>query len=144
MLKPLLFAAIAALGNGIFVFGQRAAPAPLNPFLFVAGAVTVCAILFIAAALVTRTAGDGTYLAANWKMIVVAGIGFVLTYIGFFLLYNNYGAAQYTLYAVMSILTTTIVVGVMIYREPFNLYHMAAVALAIAAIALFTIGNSRG
>ncbi len=42
-----------------------------------------------------------------------------------------------------SILTTTFVVGVLIYREPFNAYQAAAVLFAIAAIALYTYGRTK-
>ena len=48
MHNVLLFAGIAAIGNGIFVYGQRSAPVANNPFLFMAGAVSICALLFIA------------------------------------------------------------------------------------------------
>ncbi len=143
MLKPLLFATLAAIGNAVFVYGQRAAQPTPNPFLFTFAAVAVCAALFAGSALVYRSGSEAAYLSTNWKMATLSGIGFFLTFTGFFLLYTNFGAAQYTLYAVISILTTTIVVGVLILRETFNLYHMAAVVLAIAAIALFTIGNNQ-
>ena len=143
MLKPLLFASLAAFGNALFVYGQRGAAPSANPFLFIFGAVIICAGLFSVATLVFRAGGEAAYLMAQWKVVLISGVGFCLTFVGFFLLYNNYGAAQYTLYAVISILTTSIGVGVLIYKEHFNLYHAAAVALAIAAIALFTYGNSQ-
>lgn len=143
MLKPLLFATIAALGNALFVYGQRAAPLALNPFLFVFGAVVVCGVLFGAATLLFRAGGEAAYLAANWKIVALSGAGFFFTFVGFFLLYNNFGAAQYALYAAISILTTSLGVGVLIYRETFNAYHIFAMVLAIAAIALFTYGNSQ-
>ena len=142
MLKPLLFASIAALGNALFVYGQRGAGPSANPFLFIFGAVIVCTGLFAIAVLVFRTGDEIAYLASQWKIVLISGVGFFLTFVGFFLLYNNFGATQYTLYAVISILTTSFVVGVLIYKEHFNLYHAAAVVLAIAAIALFTYGNS--
>ncbi len=143
MLKPLMFATLAAMGNALFVFGQRAAPPPANPFLFVLGAVVVCAVMFAVAAAIYRTGGDVAYLAAQWRTVLISGTGFFFTFVGFFLLYTNFGAAQYTLYAVISILTTTLGVGVLVYREHFNIYHAGAMALAIAAIALFTYGNGR-
>ena len=142
MLKPLMFATLAAIGNGLFVYGQRGAAAPTNPFLFVLGAMLVGAVFIGLGAIIYRSGDEVAYLAAEWWLVVVSGAGYAVTFIGFFLLYNNFGAAQYTLYAVVSILTTSLVVGVLIYKEDFNLYHAAAVVLAIAAIALFTYGNS--
>ncbi len=143
MLKALLFGTLAAVGNGIFVYGQRAVVAPENPFLFVCGAVFICLILFLPAAMIYRTADDVAYDMDNKAMIAISGFGFFLTYVGFFLLYTNYGAAQYTLYAAISIVTTSLIVGVMIYREDFNVYKAGAMVLAIAAIALWTYGNAK-
>jgi len=143
MLKPLLFATLAAVGNAIYVYGQRGVTPPQNPFLYVFGATAVCLILLAVASLVYRTIGDVTYISGNLGMIGIGGLGFFLTFVGFFLLYSNYGASQYTLYAVISILTTSLGVGVLIYREDFNVYKIAAMALAIAAIVLFAYGNSK-
>ena len=144
MLKPLLFATLAAVGNALFAYGQRGVTPPANPFLFIFGATAACMILLVGATLYYRTAGDGTYVSENLGMMGISGFGFFLTFVGFFLLYTNYGASQYALYAAISILTTSLVVGVWIYREDFNLYKAAAMVLAIAGIVLFTYGNSRG
>lgn len=144
MNHPLLYALLAAVGNAIYVYGQRGAAVPGNPFLFVAGAVAVCLVLFVAAGLVYRTPGDGRYLAENWGMILIGGTGFFITFVGFFLLYSTYGASQYSLYAVLSILTTSIGVGLVIFREPFNLYQVGGTVLAILAIVLFTCGRTKG
>jgi len=143
MLKPLLFATLAAIGNAMFAYGQRGASAPGNPFLFIFGATCVCLILLVGATLYYRSAGDMAYVADNAGLIAISGSGFFLTFVGFFLLYTNYGASQYALYAAISILTTSLGVGVLIYREDFNIYKVAAMVLAIAAIVLFTYGNSK-
>ena len=144
MLKPLLFATLAAVGNALYVYGQRGVAAPQNPFLFVFGATAVCLILLSAASLVYRTNSDITYISNNLGMIAISGLGFFLTFVGFFLLYTSYGATQYALYAVISILTTSVGVGVLIYKEDLNIYKSAAMLLAMAAIVLFTYGNSKG
>jgi drug/metabolite transporter (DMT)-like permease len=47
------------------------------------------------------------------------------------------------LYAVISIITTTIIVGILWLQEPVNLYHKLAISLAIAAVILFSIGQSK-
>ena len=141
MLKALLFAGIAAIGNGLFVYGQRGSGQPGNPFLFILGAVSVCTVLFLGAACVFRTAGDVSYVVANARNITLSGVGFFITFVGFFLLYTQFGASHYILYAVLSILTTSIGVGVLLYREPFNVYHTLAMLLAMAAIAFFSYGQ---
>lgn len=144
MLKPLLYALLAAIGNGLFVYGQRGSPQGANPFLFTLGAVVVCTAMCAIAALVYRTPSDAAYVADNARNIVLGGIGFFITFVGFFLLYTSYGASQYVLYAVLAILTTTVGVGVIIFREPFNIYQTVATLLAVGAIVLFTYGRSKG
>jgi drug/metabolite transporter (DMT)-like permease len=65
-----------------------------------------------------------------------------LTYIGFNLLYSKYGASNYILYAVLSIITTSIIVGVVMFKESFNAYHWLAFGSSITTVALFAMGNS--
>ena len=143
MLQPILFATLAAIGNAIFVYGQRGAATSENPFLFMGFAVLTCLAFFTVAVLVYRTPDDTAYVAANWRMILLSGFGFFVTFVGFFLLFNKFGASQYTLYAVISILTTSIGVGVFLYRESINLYQIAGTALAVAAIVLFAYGKAK-
>ena len=100
-------------------------------------------VLLSIATIYYRTVGDTAYVSGNLTMMGISGLGFFLTFIGFFLLFTNYGASQYALYASISIVTTTLGVGVLIYREDFNIYKVAAMVLAIAAIVLFTYGNSK-
>ena len=45
-------------------------------------------------------------------------------------------------YAVLSIITTTIGVGVLIFRESFNQYQIVALILAILAIVMFSVGET--
>lgn len=141
MLRAILFAAIAAVGNAVFVFGQRGSEPSKNPFLFSCGAVAVCTVLFIAAAWFAQSGEDTAYLVRNYTKILLSGLGFFITFFGFYLLYSRFGASQYILYAVLSIITTTIGVGVVYFREPFNIYHMGAVILALLAIALYSYGQ---
>lgn len=83
------------------------------------------------------------YLATNFKWIVVGGVGYFLTFTGFYFLYTRFGASYYALYAVLSIITTSIVVGLLVFRESFNLYYGLAVGTAILTIVLFAVGQSR-
>jgi drug/metabolite transporter (DMT)-like permease len=62
-------------------------------------------------------------LRDNWKAVLLSGLGLFLTYLGFNLLYSRYGASQYVLYAVLTIITTTSIVGIWWLKEPVNLYH---------------------
>ena len=144
MWKSIYFAGIAALGNALFVYGQKRTSISNNPFIFTTGAVIVCAMLFVVAVLFFRDQGDLNYLTKNISSVIISGIGFFLTFLGFFLLYSMYGAPHYAVYAVISILTTSIGVGVLIYKETFNTYQLAAVLFAILSVALFSYGQVQG
>jgi len=142
MPKALLFAGIAAIGNALFVYGQRRSAAANNPFIFMTGAVIVCSILFVAISTIFRTKEDIAYLSTNSHSVIISGVGFFITFIGFYLLYSQYGAVYYVVYAVLSIITTSVGVGILIFREPFNPYQAGALVLAILAIVLFSYGQA--
>ena len=135
---------MAACGNALFVYGQRAASPSANPFLFTLGATASGVMLLFVATLAWQSSGNAAYLADNALNVAFGGIGFFVTYLGFFLLFSRYGASQYALYATLSILTTSIGVGVVVFREQLNLYQAVAMILAIASIALWTYGRSLG
>jgi len=144
MWKPLAIAFMAACGNALFVYGQRVAGHSSNPFLYMVGAVTTGAIFFLISALVWQSQDNFGYLAANAMAILLGGVGFFVTFLGFYLLYSGYGASQYALYATLSILTTSLGIGVLVFREQLNIYQIVAMLLAVASIALWTYGRSLG
>jgi len=121
-LLPILYATIAAVGNALFALGQRKATGVENGLLFVG----LCA-----------------FVAMSGALVCALLIGAVDVDLGFHLLYTRYGASQYALYAVLSILTTTIGVGILWLKEPVTIYHKLAIALALAAMVLFSIGQSK-
>ena len=144
MWKPLANAFMAACGNALFVYGQRIATHSPNPFLYMLGCVGSGLVLFLVAMLVWQSPGNGTYLVTNAGSMLLGGIGFFVTFIGFYLLYSGYGASQYVLYATLSILTTSLGVGVFVFKEQLNTYQIVAMVLAVASIALWTYGRSLG
>jgi len=144
MLRPLLFALFAAVGNALFVYGQRSSAPSHNPFLFMFCAIAVCGCIFLVAVLSWQTPGNMEYIAANLPSILVSSLGFFVTFLGFYLLFSNYGASQYALYAVLAILTTSLGVGVLVFREPLSIYQWIAMALAVVTIALWTYGRTQG
>ena len=144
MWKPLAIALFAACGNALFVYGQRAAAPTPNPFLFTFGATGSGVALLLLATLAWQTDGNTAYLATNALNIGLGGIGFFVTYLGFYLLFSGYGASQYALYATLAILTTSVGVGVLLFREPLNVYQVVAMAMAVVSIALWTYGRSLG
>ncbi len=141
MSKALLFAGLAALGNALFVYGQRRSSIANNSFSYLIGAVFIAAALFALAAVALRTQQE-INLTGNVFITIVGGVGVFITLIGFYFLYSQYGAVYYGIYAVLSIITTTIGVGVLIFRESFNQYQIVALILAILAIVMFSVGET--
>ena len=138
---PLIFAIVAAVGNAMFVAGQKKAIQLDNEFTFIAISAVVCVILTIA---FTPLFGQPNYTSVvkeNGIWAIISGIGLFLTYLGFNLLYTKYGASNYILYAVLSIITTSVLVGVVLFKETFNLYHWLAFVASIITVVLFSIGN---
>jgi drug/metabolite transporter (DMT)-like permease len=143
VLLPVIFAGIAAIGNAMFALGQRNSAGAENGLVFVGLSASVAVILsFVIAPLMGSFAPFGA-MKGNWKYIALSGTGLFLTYVGFNLLYTRYGASEYVLYAVLSIITTTIIVGILWLKEPVNIFHIMAIVLAVGAVILFSIGNSK-
>ncbi len=143
-LWPLCFALIAAFGNAVFAAGQKKAVVFQNKLSFLAISILVCFCLIIFLAPLLGPTNYASVIKRNWLWALVSGLGLFLTYLGFNLLYTNYGTSNYMLYAALSIITTSIIVGVVIFKETFNHYHWAAVVGSVVTIILFTIGNNAG
>ena len=141
MYKALLIAGLAAVGNAMFVYGQRKSSLNNNSFSYLIGAVLVCAFIVAVVSISYRNEQAISFVADNIVLIGIGGLGMATTYLGFYLLYTNYGAVYYVVYAVLSIITTTVIVGVIILGESFNRYQVIAMVLAILAIVMFTIGK---
>jgi drug/metabolite transporter (DMT)-like permease len=133
---------LAAVGNGFFAFGQRKAAGVENSFVFITAALVVCVALCMVSAPFFGPVNYGGTLKQNLNWAAMSGVGLFLTYIGFNILYSQYGAASYILYAVLSIITTSVIVGAWLLRENLNLYHWLAVLTALATVGLFSYGNS--
>ena len=142
-LLPIVFATIAAVGNAMFALGQRKSAGVENGLLFVGVSALVAVLFALLCAPFVGAFDVGHTLKGHWHAVLLSGLGLFLTYLGFNLLYSRYGASQYVLYAVLSIITTTIVVGILWLKEPVNLYHKIAIGMAIAAVVLFSIGQSK-
>lgn len=142
-LLPIAFATIAAVGNAMFALGQRKSAGVENGLLFVGVSALVAVVCALAFAPLVGAFALGNTLRGRWDAVLLSGVGLFLTYLGFNLLYSRFGASQYALYAVISIITTTIIVGLWWLQEPVNVYHKMAIALAIAAVIFFSIGQSK-
>ena len=142
-MKVFLFALLAALGNALFVYGQRSSQTSENPFVFLLMTLTFCTSLFLLSALFAKAPIESAYIWGNLKYIVCSAIGFFVTFIGFYWLYTEQGAINYIVYALLSILTTSIGVGIVLFGEPFNRYHIISGALAVAAILVYGLAQHK-
>jgi drug/metabolite transporter (DMT)-like permease len=138
---PLFFALIAAVGNAMFALGQKKS-AGINGLAFVGTSALVAALLAWSASPLLGGVNLSKLLQRNGLNILLAGSGLFLTYLGFNLLYTRFGVSQYVLYAVLSILTTTVFVGIFLLREPLNGFRIAAIVLALASIILYSLGET--
>lgn len=142
-MKVFLFALFAAVGNALFVYGQRGSSTSENPFFYILATLLVCNILFLAFALGHRAPLEPAYLQENLRYVLISGLGFFMTFVGFYLLYSTQGAVAYIVYALLSILTTSIGVGLIIFKEPYNKFHVISGCLAVAAILCYGLGQNR-
>ncbi len=141
ILLAICFATISAVGNAMFAFGQKKSAVSTNPFIFLICTLIVCLLLFSAAYFLSTTINVKAFIKSNYIWFTISGIGFFFTFIGFYFLYTRFGTSYYALYAVLSILTTAILVGVFIFKESFNFYHLLSVITAIITILLFYMGS---
>ena len=144
MIQALLLALLAAAGNAIFVFGQKKAVG-VQSIGFVAIATAVATICLIVVMLMQPGFIHElkSEVRTNLRWGAVSGFGLAVTYIGFYWLYTRFGASYYVLYAVLSILSTAILVGVVIFHEPFGTWRWLSLILAIASVICFSLGQSR-
>lgn len=127
----------------MFALGQKQSSGIENGLLFVAGSALVAFILAITTSPLFGAFSLESMVRDNWKSLLFSGAGLFLTYVGFNLLYAKFGASQYVLYATISIITTTVFVGIILLKEPVNIYHVSAILLAMASVILFSVGQSK-
>jgi drug/metabolite transporter (DMT)-like permease len=143
VILPILFATIAAVGNAMFALGQKRSVGIDNGLLFVGASALVAFSLASLAAPLLGPIAIGVLVRNNWRTVLMSGTGLFLTYVGFNLLYSRFGASHYVLYAVISIITTTVVIGFVLLKESVNGYHLGAIAAALLSIVLFSVGQAR-
>ncbi|MGV0036690.1 MAG: hypothetical protein ACNYPE_17705 [Candidatus Azotimanducaceae bacterium WSBS_2022_MAG_OTU7] len=138
----LILALTAAVGNALFAYGQIRAAASANLFLYITYTLVFCIFLFVIAMTFLPRSVPVDYLLENRWWIVVS-VGYFLTFTGFYFLYTQFGASYYALYAILSILITSLVVGAFILRESFNIYYGFGLVTAALTIVLFAIGQPK-
>jgi drug/metabolite transporter (DMT)-like permease len=142
ILLPLLFATIAAIGNALFALGQKQSSDVDNGLLFVSLCGFTAGLIALAVSPLIKTPNVVAVLQNHWGSLLLCGFGLFLTYLGFNLLYSHFGTAPYVLYAVISIITTTLIVGIWWLREPVNAFHWGAILASVVAVVLFSLGQA--
>lgn len=82
------------------------------------------------------------YVKNNIQWISVSAFGLVLLNVFLYILYRNFGANLYTLYAVLAIGTTSIGASVIIFKEKWNVYYGLSLITALITILLFLKGKN--
>jgi drug/metabolite transporter (DMT)-like permease len=139
---PLFFALIAAIGNAMFALAQRRSAGERNGLVFVAISALIAAVLALAASPLFGKADLSTLVRTGGRDLLLAGAGLFICYLGFNLMYSRFGISPYILYAMLSILTTTVLVGMLWLKEPVNGYRLASLVLALASVILYSVGQS--
>ncbi|BDD03487.1 hypothetical protein AUTU_09700 [Aureibacter tunicatorum] len=130
-------ALFTAFANALFAFGQKKANTHENPFLFAFYTLLTCCMIFFVLLQFFPKTDVVNYAKINYKWILASAIGYCATFSGFLFLYKSYGTSYYTLYAVLSILTTSILLGIIYFKEEFNIYYLLSSICAIGSIFLF-------
>lgn len=147
MIKPnsinwsICLALIAAIGNALFALGQKKAIGHENPFLFGVFSLLIGSILLSLVSLFFNTQGISNYFFENLKWFVVSGFGYVLLNMGLYFLYRNFGAAYYSLYAILAIVTTSILLARLVFGERINFYFWVSMFFAALTIFFFLKGQ---
>jgi drug/metabolite transporter (DMT)-like permease len=132
-----ILALTAAIGNALYAFGQKKAAPHENPFLFGVFSLLIGSLLLTSVALFFSRENVGSYFAANLKWFIISGSGYVLLNIGLYFLYRNFGASHYALYAILSIITTSILLATLVFGEKLNFYYWISFGFAILTIFFF-------
>ncbi len=143
----ILYAVIAAVGNALLSYGQKKA-APVNNLYFFLGIAAF--VFFVCNMVVGFSTKDDSLSVSKFfsspKVLfwaVVCGFALFVLYFAINHLLVGYGASMYVVYSVFSVFFTSIIVGVFIFRERINVWHVLGIIVSCIAVALITIGNGK-
>lgn len=138
---PFCIALVAAIGNALVAMGQKKATTFSNPFLFGAFSLLIASAGLFAVALFNNNKGIGQYVSGNIQWFVLSGSGLFLLNVFLYMLFRNYGASYYTLYAILAIVTTSVLLSVYVFHEKMNVYYWASLVFAVITIIFFFKGK---
>jgi drug/metabolite transporter (DMT)-like permease len=142
VLLPFVLAFIAAIGNALVTIGQKKATPINNPFLFGAMSLCLASVILFTFSLFFKNESILPYVKNNMLWISVSAFGLVLLNVFLYILYRNFGANLYTLYAVLAISTTSIGASVIIFKERWNVYYGLSLITTVITILLFLKGKN--
>lgn len=142
-MRVLLFTTLAAIGNSLVALGQVKGGTGKNPFMFLTFALSICLALVSGAALLMENGSWAQFARNTWTWFSVTGIGFFVTFTGFYLMYSRFGASSYVLYAVISLTLTTLGVGVGVLGEKLGTLRALALVTCVITVALFSLGKPK-
>lgn len=138
---PLVLSFIAAFGNALVTIGQKKASPIGNPFLFGAISLLLASIFLFTLSQFYKYENVVNYIISNYQWHIISALGLVLLNVFLYLLYRNFGANSYTLYAVLAIVTTSVGVSILIFKEKWNIYYGLSLITAAITIFLFFKGK---
>lgn len=136
-----LLALFASIGNVLFTFGQKKAGEQSNPFVFGVLSLFIGAVILLIVALFFKTKHLNIYLIGNAKWFIISGLGYAMLNVGMYFLFRNFGTSYYTLYATLSIVSTSILLSVLVFNEKMNIYLAISVFFAFLTIFFFMKGQ---
>lgn len=141
----LVYAFLSAISNALLSLGQKKVVSIGNRFMFLAIAAFVFFLCNLVAGLLTDNGFSGMQNIISEKhdlfWSIVCGIALFLLYCFYNKLITRYGATSYIIYSVMSVFCTAIVVGVLIFGEKVNRWHVLGIIAGCVSVVLFSIGN---
>lgn len=129
-------ALLAAFGNSLYAYAQRQSLPMANPFAFGAGALLSAGLLMLLISVLYPAPITRADLLPNLRYLFLAALGYVLLFLGLYFLYQRYGPSHYSLYAVLAILLTAMLMPWWVLNERPSPTQWLASALAVLVIVL--------
>jgi hypothetical protein len=135
MRQPLLFLALAALGNVTYHLGQKTISPTANPMVLL---MAVYALAFVLCGIAAPFFGGAPGLAqvVSWP-VVVLGVGVVLIEIGFLLAYRSGNVLQWSGVAVNGAAALLLVpIALIFFGDSFSLARLLGIGLTLGGLLL--------
>lgn len=141
---PFGLAFVAAIGNALVTYAQKKATPFDHPFYFGAFSLLLASLGLFGIATFFSSGKIIPHAVENFVWFAVAAAGLILLNIFLYVLYRHYGAAYYTLYAILAMVTTSIGLAVLVFKESMNVYFWLSFLFAALTVVCFIKGKSGG